>query len=188
MARHYDTSWLLVHFLVTRRAEGFSDLMRRLGRGEEPRAAWTGAFPQWDPGRKGALDELEEELDVHGRGGAFGFLRLPDGAGEARPGLDVAPATTERPLTSAAVHALRIRLWPYRQSERGEAALRAEVAEALAEDPGEPLALATRARLDRADPVAAARRGTAAHPEDPRAWQLLAVALERGEVEERLAG
>jgi tetratricopeptide (TPR) repeat protein len=182
MERHYDTAWLLVHYLFTRHPEETFDLLRRLGRGEEPGAAWAASFPRWDPGRPGALDDLEGELDRYGRAPALPFRRLPGNAVPAAPAV-----ASDRHLPPAAVHALRIRLWPYRQSERAAAALRAEVAEALGEDPAAPDALAMRARLDGTDPAAAARVATAAHPDDPRAWQLLAVALERGPVEERLA-
>jgi hypothetical protein len=184
MERHYDSSWLLVHFLLNHHPEGLSDLMRRLALGEDPGPAWAASFPAWDPGRAGALGDLEDDLDMYALSTALPFRRLPPPAG-APPA--AGPAISARALPPAEIHALRIRLWSYRRSNRDPAALRAEVTEALAEDPGQPDALAALARLDGSDPVAAARRATAAHPGDARAWQLLAQALVRGPVAERLA-
>jgi tetratricopeptide (TPR) repeat protein len=56
-------------------------------------------------------------------------------------------------------------------------ALRAEVGEALEEDPAHPIALQYRAELSGEDPVRLARASISAHPDDPRAWTFLAHAL-----------
>jgi tetratricopeptide (TPR) repeat protein len=176
--RHYVSSWFLVHFLVNKQTPAFHDFFRRLGRAEDPRAAWKGAFPRWDPDVPGALDELEGALDAYGRGERFQYHTLD---------VSVSPTVTERPLSSAEIHALRAVLLPHGGERRPEV-LRAEVDEALSEDPGDAHALSVLAGLDpQADLLPLARRSVEAHPKDWRAWSNLGDALGKGPAGERLA-
>ncbi len=164
----YASSWLLVHYLKHRRAEAFSDFEGRLARGEPPDAAWAAAFPEYDPDRGGALEALDRTLQGYARSeaGTHGRAVAP---GAPRPLLEQAMAPAE-------VHALRLALWG-QGPPKGPQALRAEVAEALSEDPAHPVALEVRARLEELDPLPLARASVRAYPEDPRAWTFLALSL-----------
>jgi tetratricopeptide (TPR) repeat protein len=176
--RHYVSSWFLVHYLFNKQPRAFEDYLRRLGRAEDPRAAWKAAFPAWDPDVQGALDDLESALDTYARGTQFSYRRID---------VQVSPRISEHPLPSAEVHALRAVLLSVAGERRGEV-IRAEVDEALSEDPGNPRALAVLAGLDRrADLLPLARLSVQAHPTSWRAWSALASALRRDEGEERLA-
>jgi tetratricopeptide (TPR) repeat protein len=175
--RHYESSWLLVHYLVNRRPEALGEYFRRLGRAEDPAQAWKAAFPGWDPAVAGALDDLEGALDDYARHGKVQYRTLD---------LQVSPKVTERPLPPSEVHALRALLLP-RGGERRPEVLRAEIDEALAEDPGAPLPVAVLARIDpRADRLPLARAAVKAHPDDWRAWSALAGALPLDAHTERL--
>lgn len=175
--RYYVSSWFLVHYLVNKQTPAFYELFRRLGRAEDPRLAWKAAFPKWDPDVPDALDDLESALDTYGRGQQFQYHELD---------LRVSPKVTARPLPPAEVHAIRAVLLPIGGESRPEA-LRAEVEEALGEDPGNPLAIAVLAGLDpKGDNLARARNAVRMHPADWRAWSALGDALAAGPVAERL--
>jgi tetratricopeptide (TPR) repeat protein len=176
--RHYVSSWFLVHYLVNKQTPALYEFFRRLGRAEDPRAAWKGAFPRWDPDVPDALDDLEEALDTYGRGESFSYRELE---------LQVSPEVTWRPLPSSEVHAYRAVLLP-NGGERRPEVIRAEVSEALAEDPADPLAIAVLARLDpKADLLPMCRASAKTHPGDWRAWSALGDALQGGPREELLA-
>ena len=176
--RYYVSSWFLVHYLVNKQTAGFYDLFRRLGRAEDPLVAWKGAFPQWDPDLPDALDDLESKLDTYGRGESFQYHEID---------VKVSPKVTSRPLPTSEVHAYRAILLPHGGEER-TAVLRAEVDEALAEDPTDPLAIAVLAGLDpKIDVLPLTRASVKAHPGDWRAWSALGDALERGPRDEFLA-
>ncbi len=176
--RHYVSSWFLVHYLVNKQTPGFYEFFRRLGRAEDPRLAWKGAFPQWDPDVPDALDDLESKLDTYGRGESFQYHEIQ---------LDVSPKVTSRSLPPSEVHAYRAMLLPH-GGERSPEAIRAEVEEALAEDPTDPLAIAVLSGLDpKLDVLPMARASAKAHPGDWRSWSLLGDALARGPKEEFLA-
>ncbi|MGA8890780.1 MAG: DUF1570 domain-containing protein [Anaeromyxobacteraceae bacterium] len=176
--RHYVSSWFLVHYLVNKQTAGFYEMFRRLGRAEDPRVAWKGAFPQWDPDDADALDDLESKLDTYGRGESFQYHEI-----EPR----VSPKVTSRPLPPAEVHAYRAMLLPH-GGTRSIPLLRAEVDEALSEDPADPMAIAVLAGLDpKLDVLPMARASAKAHPADWRAWSLLGDALAKGPREEFLS-
>lgn len=176
--RYYVSSWFLVHYLVNKQTPGFYELFRRLGRAEDPRTAWKGAFPQWDPDVPDALDDLESKLDTYGRGESFQYHEID---------VKVSPRVTSRPLPPSEVHAYRAVLLPHGGERRPEV-LRAEVDEGLAEDPTDPLAIAVLAGLDPgAQLLPLARASVKAHPGDWRAWSALGDALEKGPRDEFLA-
>jgi len=172
---YYGASWLLVHFLAYRTPERFADLQRRLARGEAPDAAWRGAFPAFDPARPRALEGLDQSLET--------YLNA-----EAQTRTRQVPETWSRPpevrlIPPPEVHAIRLALWS-QGPDKGPTALRAEVGEALSEDPDHPLALQLRASLTGEPPLPLARRAVASHPDDPRAWTFLAGALKGVEHDE----
>jgi tetratricopeptide (TPR) repeat protein len=175
---YYGASWLLVHYLAYRTPGGFADLQRRLVKGESPEASWRGAFPQWDPARPRALEGLDQALETYLNAEAQTRYRQVRETWDGQPEVRLIP-TPE-------VHAIRLALWN-QGPDKGVAALRAEVGEALSEDPDHPLALQLQASLTGEPPLPLARRAVASHPDDPRAWTFLAGAL-KGEAhdEERL--
>ncbi|HET9552518.1 MAG TPA: DUF1570 domain-containing protein [Anaeromyxobacteraceae bacterium] len=164
----YATSWLLTHFLAYRHPAPFADLQRRLAGGEPPDAAWAAAFPAWAPAAPNGLEGLDASLATYAQAEVQTRFR------EVRSAWRGAPSV--RPIPPAEVHAIRLSLWAI-GPDKGAAALRAEVAETLAEDPGHPLALQQLAALDRTDPLPLARAAVAAHLADARAWTFLATAL-----------
>jgi Tfp pilus assembly protein PilF len=175
----YGASWLLVHYLAHRDPAGFAELQRRLLRGEAPAAAWRGAFPALDQALPSALESLDQTLTTYlGAEIQTRFRSVPETP--IRPPL-------VRFIPPAEIHAIRLTLWN-NGPDRGTAALRAEVNEALAEDPDHPLALQLLATLTGEPPLPLARRAVASHPDDPRAWTFLAGAL-KGQLHdaERLA-
>jgi hypothetical protein len=165
---YYASSWLLVHYLAFRTPERFAELQRRLVRGESPEAAWRGAFPEWSPSQPRALEGLDRALEAYLNGEAQTRVRQVPEGWHGTPQARVIPPSE--------VHASRLGLWPI-GPEKGRAALRAEVEEALGEDPDHPLALQQQATLTGEPPLPLARRAVASHPDDARAWTFLAGAL-----------
>lgn len=166
-ARAQGLAWALVHFLAHTRAQEFARLQARLARGADPAAAWLEAFPVWRPDDAAQMAALDAEVGAYvGRGKLRSRpLSIPS----------FEPELEERPLPPAEVHALRLSL--PRRAPAGAAladAGRAELDEALAEDPANPVALRTLAASRPAEARALAARATAGHPDDPRAWLLAA--------------
>ncbi len=182
---YYASAWLLVHYLVHQRQEAFADLLVRLSRGESLEAAWDAALPEYRLDRSlssldGALGRwlqaITLDLDLEGPELSTRYwprsLKVTPRAIHVDPDLDL----VEQPMAPVEVHALRIALASYGPGS-GEAAFRAEVAEALREDPAHPIALAAQARLQGVDPLPLARASVKGHPDDPRAWTFLAQSL-----------
>ncbi|MFO0584681.1 MAG: hypothetical protein U0229_20610 [Anaeromyxobacter sp.] len=166
-AREQGLAWALVHFLAHRRAQELGRLEQRLARGADPDAAWREAFPAWSPDDPAAMAALDAEVGAYLAKGrlAAGPMSVPSAE----------PEVEERPLPAAAVHALRLSL-PRRDPDREDvaAAWRAELDEALAEDPANPVALGVLAERSPAEGRTLAARATKGHPGDPRAWLLAA--------------
>src|SRR5712692_710477 len=173
------TSWLLYHWLWNNRSKEFSDYQRRLSNADDPVAAWRAALPEFDPAKPGALDRLEGELDRYRRGGRYAFYNVAT----AEPDT----AFTEAPLSSADVHLLLLevrRHWPEKQKS---ALVRAELEEALREDPENPVAIYRLSALDGSSPLVALRKAAVARPGDWRAWLSLGFAAARDSEEEAAA-
>jgi Flp pilus assembly protein TadD len=172
-------SWLLYHWLWNTRSKQFTDYCNRLSNAEDPARAWRSAFPELDPARPGALAELESAIARYRRDGRYGYYRV-SAAFDA--------TSTEASLRPADVHLLLLaapRRW---RGERDAALFRAELDEALREDPSQPLAIRWRAELDKSSPVVALRAAVAARPTDARAWLQLAAGLgDAGDPAEREA-
>jgi len=176
-ARWLDSATVLVNYLLHHEAARLGELQRRLARAEPPPAIWAEVFPEWDPARAGGPEQLDTLLLEHVRARTL-------------PGRQVVPEVhvekEARLLTPPEVHAVRLSLPLFargRDVEAVRAAHRAEVEEALAEDPAHVIALQVKAALDGLDPLPLAERAVAAHPDDVRAWLWLGAA-QRGRVPE----
>jgi tetratricopeptide (TPR) repeat protein len=172
---HHLSSWLLYHWLWNNRSKGLTDFQQRLSNGDDPMVAWHAAFPELDPAKPGALAKLDNDLTAYRQSARYAFYRVT-AEGDA--------SFTDAPITSADVHLLMIDArmsWPEDATPR----LRAELDEALQEDPAQPSAIAMRSRLDASSPLSALRKAAAAHPADWRAWWLLGAALTEADKDEK---
>jgi hypothetical protein len=161
----HASSWLLVHYLLDAHPLEFGAFRQRLARAEEPWAAWNATFPEWSLRVPGATKRLDAALKGYLRRNEFGTIEPI-----------VAPAAvtiSERALGPGDVHALRIQLASVFRRHR----LRAEVQEALAEDPDHVEALREAASRTKGGGLALARRAVRAHPDDPGAWAFLGASL-----------
>jgi tetratricopeptide (TPR) repeat protein len=170
-------SWLLYHWLWNNRSKQLTDYQRQLSNGEDPDAAWRAAFPEFDPATPHALAKLENELERHRRFGRYAYYSVT---------AEADPTFVEVPLSSADAHLLLLDArmhWP----EKGDSLRRAELDEALHEDPLNPRAIYLRSRLDHSSPLAALRQAVAARPADSSAWLMLGYAAEGKSQEEKEA-
>jgi len=179
LAPYYDAAWLLVHYLSNEYPEALRAFEARLAGAEDPDAAFQAAFPQWSPATPGGLDLLDKELDAWARNGRL----------DAKPvQVDSNPNLTVLHVEPAEVHAMRLLLWSGGAPGEGdEATIRAELDEALAEDPYHPVLLRELARRDGKDPLPLARLSVKGRPGDPRSWSFLAENLPREATAEREA-
>ncbi|NOK37732.1 hypothetical protein D7W79_31115 [Corallococcus exercitus] len=167
LQRHYASSWLWVHYLINAYGNRFSAFQDRLSRGEEPRRAFTAAF-QGETAYQAALAD---------------YVQLGRYAISTQPLPPVPTQTQTRGLEPADVHVIRALLFtqapgdvPLEERQR-KADL--ELAQALKEDPTHVETHRLRAEtLDKAERLKLARLLVEKHPEDGRAWDLLATALE----------
>lgn len=180
LAAYYDAAWLLVHYLIATQGDALRAFEARLAGAEDPDAAFRAEFPQWDPQAGGSLEHLDRELDGWALAGRF----------DIRPvRVDAAPVqATVQHVPSAEVHAIRLLLWEGGPNgQRDEATRRAELDEALAEDPAHPVLLRQLALRDGRDPLPLARKAVEGHPADPRSWGFLAEYLPRDDLAGREA-
>jgi tetratricopeptide (TPR) repeat protein len=168
--RFHDTATVLVHYLLAREPERFADVRRRLARSEEPTQVFRVVFPEWDPDG-GSPEALDRALERHAR-------EARAGGGERRHiAVQIAAEPVARTMSAGEVHATRLALTRFARGDaRAGAAERAEMDEALAEDPDHVVGLQVKAALGGEDPLPLARRAVRAHPEDVRAWLWLATA------------
>jgi tetratricopeptide (TPR) repeat protein len=168
--RYHDTATVLVHYLLAREPERFADVRGRLARAEEPAEVFREVFPEWAPG-VGKPGNLDRALESHASealvpGGERRHIEVQTGA-----------EPVARTMSAGEVHATRLALTRFARGDaRASAAERAEMEEALAEDPDHVMGLQVKAALGGDDPLPLARRAVLAHPEDVRAWLWLAAA------------
>lgn len=172
--RFHAASWLLYHWLWNHRSQPFTEYQRRLAEGDDPAAAWRAAFPEYDPANAEAMARLDAELASYRREARFVPYQVRVGA--------VDGSFEDSPIPPADLHMLLLRIrggrrWRSSPAER-DALVRAEIAEALREDPHQPEALAARARDAGESAAGALRAATLARPKDPRAWLELSNALD----------
>jgi tetratricopeptide (TPR) repeat protein len=171
-------TWLLYHWLWNERPRQFGDYQYRLARAEDPARAWLGAFPEFNPLNDEAMHNLGDALERHRWHGEFTFYKV-----------DANPDTrfTQETISSARVHLLLLGI-RYRWNEfyhrppvDGDDLLptaRFELAEALREDPLEPVAIWLSDRLSGEAKVNALRNAAASKADDWRGWYILSKALE----------
>jgi tetratricopeptide (TPR) repeat protein len=163
--RYHAWSWVLYHWLWNTRSKQFADYEQRLMNGEDPAAAWKAALPDLDPGDPAAMERLDGELLRYQRGGRYLSIRLNAKGDDAFQEVG--------PIAPADVHALMASIGPSGSSSAPNARQSADLNEALAEDPLNPVALVMlhQARLPTA--TAELRKAVAARPRDARAQFLL---------------
>ena len=167
LQRHYASAWLWVHYLINEQGERFSALQGRLSRGEEPRRAFAAAF-------QGEL-EYQEAITNYVRLGRYAITTQP---------LPPVPTQTQtRPLEPADVHVIRALLFAEAPGSTSPAErqrkLDLELDQALKEDPTHVEAQRMRAeKLEKPERLKLAQLLVEKHPEDGRAWDLLASVLD----------
>ncbi len=167
-SRFYSTAWALVTFLMNKHPGAFAAYEQSLidtdGNHDQ---AWLDAFGT------GSLDSLFMDLRMWLQSGSHQVLRF-NATFRTWP-------IAERPLGDADVHAARalMRLQFVGTDEQ----VKAELAGALALERTHVLAQLVAFRLDEKKPLdrELARATTTAHPDDWRAWFLLATALGAGD-------
>jgi hypothetical protein len=160
----YADSWALVHWLLNNRAEQFNRYQARLRRGEDPDAAWA------EIGVRGS--DLDNQVHDY-------FGKSVERAGQYHTySVDVPAWSGEiesRAVSDADVHALWAQLLRGLQPDDGRERLAAEVAEGVRLDPRSPAVVsASFPDLSGADRLTRARGAVSAHPDDWRAYALLA--------------
>lgn len=154
-----SAAWLLVHYLANTRKAAFDEYLQKLARAEEPQKAFVAAFG------RASEKELGLALRAYLETTRYLTTTVPSPAWKGAPEL--------RALPAAEVHALRAELLKlgigYADRAPRESMAAAEVLLALQADPANPLAL----RLSDAKGAAVAS-ASKAHPDDWRAWLLLA--------------
>jgi tetratricopeptide (TPR) repeat protein len=174
---HHLSSWLLYHWLWNNRSKGLTDLQQRLSNGDDPTDAWRAAFPEFDPRSHDALAKLDHYLTDYRKSARYVFYQVK-AEGDS--------SFTDAPIPSADVHLLLIDAhlnWPKDSTTQ----LRAELDEALEEDPAQPSAIAMRSQLEALSPLASLRKAVASRPTDWRGWWLLGHTLTEGEKDEKEA-
>jgi tetratricopeptide (TPR) repeat protein len=160
-------SWVLFHWLFNDRSQPFARYRAELSNGVASSQAWQIAFPGFD------VAASEREMHQFTQHGKYVELTAP---------LETAPPRLEdHPLDASDLHVLRAKLAQARgrfsKDDSTEATVKAEVSAALALDASNPAALV----LDTFSPadqrLSRARAATAAHPDDARAWRLVAEGL-----------
>jgi tetratricopeptide (TPR) repeat protein len=170
-------SWLLYHYLWNHHGKALSDYQKRLSDGDEPAAAWRAALPQFDPAKPASLAALDRALDQYRRSGRFSFYTVK---------AEVTPKYTVAPLSSARVHLVRLAVrgaWPTSKTDADELR-RAELDEALLEDPGDAGALGWRLGIDEKPDVERLRKALSARPGDGWGWNALGNRLPPGKEKE----
>jgi hypothetical protein len=162
-------SWVKVHYLVENHRRELGQFLAGLRSGQAEPEAWAAAFPSM------TRQDLDGKMTAYIRDGRHPVvtLRLPFRPDEVQ----------ERALSDAEFHVWRAALYrkrfraPNESDPADNSRARAEIADALQQDPTLPDALAT--RVDLGDPVGLdeLRRATVAHPEHWIGWYLFANAL-----------
>ncbi len=165
-------SWLMVQWMYNTHLPEFVRFQKLLVSGMDPVKAWNVVLPP------AVTANIDQELNHFAQYGPFGTATIPLPEGEFT-------FDSERPMTSAEVHATRADA--ARAAEHAKE-VQTELSLALAEDSGNVPALLSQLPLVKpAERPALGRRATTAHPDDGLAWLTLGEALkeEGGAQEER---
>jgi tetratricopeptide (TPR) repeat protein len=168
-ARLYGLSWLMVHWMSNTHPAEYERFQTLLAKGIDPDKAWKAVFSNLAP------SDIDKQLHQYVHDGDYHYfvVAIPPAEG----------ALQERPMTSAEVHATRAAA-----ALAGAAALehgaeqaadaQAELAAALADDPGNVRALRMKMGMVKPEErVALGRRAAEGHPDDGLAWLTLAETL-----------
>src|SRR5438105_3930474 len=127
-----SAAWVLVHYLANQRKEKFDAFLGRLGRAEDPRKAFAAEFPDLTDGK--LPEEIARYVKEFSQYVRFS-IEWPQ----------IQPKAAIRAVPRPEVHALRadlLRISPgYKRTPERDAQQKSELAQALAGDPGNPLAL-----------------------------------------------
>lgn len=165
---HYASSWLWVHYLINMYPQRFDEFQTRLAQAEAPRAAWDAAFQ--------SVVDLRGSLGTYATRGIYAIL--------TQPLPPISSEVTVRELDTASVHAARARIFMHspdrRTPEETLRVARAEVSQGGKEDPSSVSNAVLVARLHPQPQqfLALTRTLVRTHPEDGRAWDLLAQYLD----------
>ena len=159
----YGMSWFLVHWLYNTRPEPFARYQVELSRGTEVAKAFDLAFPGFDP------DAADMEVQNYSKRGEYEEFAMP---------LHVHPFAAQPETLSPAlarVARARVLIAAASNSQTSDreprlVAAQAELARAIELDPTTVEAIELRDGVPRDERVAFARKATAAHPDDPRAF------------------
>lgn len=168
-------SWLFVHWLSNAQPDRFSRYRLELMRGGEAKPAFAAAFPDLD------LEATEKELNRYSKHGEYGQVTAPL--------LSTPNRFVERLLTPSDLHMVRARLagasWSTNPGSRTEEGVRKEMRQqidtAISLDATNVTALWADDWSPLSQRLTRARAATVAHPEDPRAWELLGSLLDRAQ-------
>jgi tetratricopeptide (TPR) repeat protein len=158
-------SWLMVNWMYNTHLPEFVRFQKLLVTGMDPTKAWNVVFPP------ATVANIDQELNSFALYGPFGraVLTLPEGE---------FTFDSERPMTSAEVHATRAAA--ALAAEHAKQA-QTELSAALADDPGNVFALRRQLPLVKpAEALALGRLATATHPDNGLAWLTLGDALKEG--------
>ena len=174
----HASAWLLYHWLWNQRSPQLTDFETRLMDGDMPEQAWRAVFPQYDAAHPEALEALDSELDRYRRSMHFASYAV-EGTADA--------TFVEAPFPPAEAHLLLTSVrWNWPASPDGRRSLvEAEMAEALREDPRNPVALSYAPGPAKPD-LQQIRAAAAQAPGDWRAWLLVSSVVEGAEKEAAL--
>ncbi|MCP3063336.1 DUF1570 domain-containing protein [Myxococcus sp. K38C18041901] len=164
----YHSAWLWVHYLINRHSQRFDAFQTRLALAEAPRAAWDAVFND-------GVD-LGDDLRTYATRGIYAVL--------TQPLPPISSDVTVRELDTTSVHAARARIFMHSPDGRAPQetlrAAQAEVLKGVGEDPNSVTiaVLAARLKPQRRQFLAGMRALVRKHPEDGRAWDLLAQYLD----------
>lgn len=181
-------AWGLFHWLWTNRPDQLDDYQRRLLANTSPDEAWAQAFGDLDLGKSGNAEKVNALIDKHLREAKF------DSYYEVKASSD--PAYVQRVVPAAQIHVLLldVRLnWLHRQTrsmgvqEDKQNTIEEQLRFAMGDDPNEPVAGFKLRMLKKSPVLAGARTAAAAHPDDWRAFAMLALAEEPASPEQGAA-
>jgi tetratricopeptide (TPR) repeat protein len=169
LERLYASSWFWVHYLFNHQTKRFLEFLDRLGRAEDPKAAWRAAF-------EGVADQdLEAALAYYARGGTYRLITFP---------IEVAATpVSERGLDDTEVHVVRSKVILHAQGDPFQKKKRVlqEVDEVLSQDPWNVDAVIARTEFmtNEEERLALAKALVEKKPGSGSAWAYLAKALGR---------
>ena len=131
--RYHVWGWLLYHWLWNQRSQQFSAYQKKLADGVSPADAWTSSLPDLDPANPAAMEKLDSDLRAYADRGRFTTYNVSADPDVTFREEACSPADLRLWLLQARRH------WPETEAAQ-KSLVQAEVAEALREEPRNPLA------------------------------------------------